>query len=414
MLLLILAALPLSLAVVGPADVAAGVARASTPYKADRPVPQSAAAALLAAYDGSNLTSMWAQAAAHDGSGSTDCRASMLQWELSIRLMPERIPLRDAFDALQLGTGCGVAPPRAPPSTSYFKPLTSAEIAAGCAAGAYYVDAAGGSDAGAGSQAAPFRTFARALQATRAGGARAPGLTACIVLRSGVHYLASSIVLTPADSGLTVSALAEDAAPAWVSGGVPLGALAWSPYSTQGGNNIYVADIDASTPVTAMPGLNTLDTTAMPTRHWRAMYPNDFDVEEFRGPLPGMREVAQWVKAPLMDIPELFYKDLQAQGLKNDSTMGEYNLYAAGRGGPCEHWDRDGDSWSYVCSNSTAGGWEFIERNFASSGQLGFPIAMVYNESLLPSFAKWTMPPPASRRDWSNTPTLTVWHNQGW
>ena len=35
-----------------------------------------------------------------------------------------------------------------------------------------------------------------------------------------------------------------------------------------------------------------------------------------RGP-----QVVEWVKPPIMDIPTLFYKDLQAAGLKNDSTM---------------------------------------------------------------------------------------------
>ncbi len=33
---------------------------------------------------------------------------------------------------------------------------------------------------------------------------------------------------------------------------------------------------------------------------------------------------------------------------------------------------------SYVCSNNTAGGWEEIERGFATSGQLGFPIALMF------------------------------------
>jgi hypothetical protein len=28
----------------------------------------------------------------------------MLQWEFSLRLMPERVPLRDVFDALSLAT----------------------------------------------------------------------------------------------------------------------------------------------------------------------------------------------------------------------------------------------------------------------------------------------------------------------
>lgn len=115
-----------------------------------------------------------------------------------------------------------------------------------------------------------------------------------------------------------------------------------------------------------------------------------------------------------MAIPTLDYKDLKKLGLKNDSTMREYNIYAAGTGGPCQHWEQPEGMWAYVCSNSTAGGWEEIERGFASSGRLGFPIGMIYNQSRLPpSFATWTMPT-ADPTDWSNTPIITQWHNQGW
>ena len=67
-----------------------------------------------------------------------------------------------------------------------------------------------------------------------------------------------------------------------------------------------------------------------------------------------------------------------------------------------------------MCSNSTAGGWEEIERGFASTGQLGFPIAMHWNKSQLPArLSTWTVPA-AAPTDWSNSPVLTQWHNQGW
>jgi hypothetical protein len=66
-----------------------------------------------------------------------------------------------------------------------------------------------------------------------------------------------------------------------------------------------------------------------------------------------------------------------------------------------------------VCSNSTAGGWEQIERGLASTGQLGFPVGLLYDKSKLPSFAAWTLPP-AAPSDWRNAPVITVWHNQGW
>lgn len=84
------------------------------------------------------------------------------------------------------------------------------------------------------------------------------------------------------------------------------------------------------------------------------MFP-DYDMEQFQGNLPGvfscacvtvclacahacvstslpigMKDVVEWVKPPVMSIPKLFYKDLAAMGLKNDSTMTAYNIYATG------------------------------------------------------------------------------------
>ena len=44
----------------------------------------------------------------------------------------------------------------------------------------------------------------------------------------------------------------------------------------------------------------------------------------------------------------------------------EYNLYATGSGGPCKHWANGGNEWAYICSNSTAGGWEEVERGLVS------------------------------------------------
>lgn len=340
----------------------------------------------------------------------------MLQYEFSLRLLPDRAPLRDVFDSLQLESQCGVTPPPGGvPSTVFVKPLTAAEVTAECTLATFYVSV-NGSDASDGSLSHPFATLPRAIQATRAARPSPPSQgTACVVLRGGVHVLAATVELGAGDSGLIITGFAGDA-PAWISGGVPLRGLAWQAYNVTGGSNVWVASVAG---LASAPSLNTLDErnlTNPPTRLFRAMYPN-YDVEQWQGNLPGGnpgRQVVEWVKPPLMPIPTLFYKDLQQEGLKNDSTMREYNVYATGSGGPCLHWANDGDEWAYVCSNSTAGGWEFIEGGLATSGQLGFPVAMRYNTSLLPSFASWTIPPAASPWDWDNAPKLTVWHNQGW
>ena len=68
-----------------PAEVAAGVSRASTPLRA-RPVSEAVAQAALSPWGG-NLTSMWAQATAADAGKSTPgCRAHLLQYEHALRL----------------------------------------------------------------------------------------------------------------------------------------------------------------------------------------------------------------------------------------------------------------------------------------------------------------------------------------
>ena len=343
----------------GDVNVPAAKARAAAPVRA-RPVSVDAITAPLAAW-GADLSSLWSQAAAADaskGADSTVCRASMLQYEFSLRLQPERIPLRDVFDALELGTLCALTPPRSPPDTSYFTPYTLAMFAAACQSGPFFVNATGGDDSSDGSKASPFATLARALSATRAS-RLAPGDVACIALRGGVHFLDATLNLGAADSGLLVAGYAGDAPvadiPAWVSGGVPLGLLTWTPYNTSGSMNVWVADVAAQ--VSAMPGLNVLSASGeMPARLWRAMYPN-FDLEQFAGHLPGEKEVVEWVKPGMFDIPTLYYRDLKAEGLKADSTMREYNIVGlgSGAGSVCAHWDNPPDEWAYVCRCESCG-----------------------------------------------------------
>jgi len=396
-------------------DIAASKPRASTPHREDRPISAASLKPLLAQY-GSNLDEMWNQATRSDllkeDPNSTDCRAYMLQYEFSLRLMPERAPLRDVFDSLQLYTNCGVTPPSASLSTAFFKPLSKMELSSKCTVDPIFVDAVSGDDSNLGSITSPVKTIARAVSVTRASRLLFSGsaITTCIVLRGGVHYLSDTISFTSADSGLIFSGHIDDS-PAWVSGGTLLPSLQWTQYNP-GSGNVWVADV-SSFAITSIPGLQTVSTSGdvPPTRLFQAMYPN-YDIEQFIGQLPGDRE-ATWLKPGKFDIPTLYYKDLKAMGLKDSSTMREYNIVSLGTGGVCQHWDNSPDEWAYVCSNQTAGGWEEIERGFATSGQLGFPIGLQWNQTLLPSFSKWTMPP-ADPSDWSNTPILTQWHNQGW
>ena len=91
---------------------------------------------------------------------------------------------------------------------------------------AFFVAPTTGSDTAAGTQQAPFRTVARAVNASRA--AASPGKPRRVVLRSGMHFLASSLSLGPEDSGLVLENAAGEEA--WLSGAAPLSQLQWSQY----------------------------------------------------------------------------------------------------------------------------------------------------------------------------------------
>ena len=63
-----------------------------------------------------------------------------------------------------------------------------------------------------------------------------------VVLRAGVHFLGSTLQLTPAHSDLLITAFCSGSAPCeevWLSGGIPLPAAAWTPHNTSGGANIW-------------------------------------------------------------------------------------------------------------------------------------------------------------------------------
>jgi len=86
-----------------------------------------------------------------------------------------------------------------------------------------------GDDAAAGTQAAPFRSPAKAQTAARLHAGREP---VNIHLLPGVHYLADTLVLTPEDSGTRDNPIlwqAEDGKPSVLSGGQRL-ALTWEPH----------------------------------------------------------------------------------------------------------------------------------------------------------------------------------------
>ena len=100
-----------------------------------------------------------------------------------------------------------------------------------------YVDFSKGADSAAGTEAAPLKTIAKAVEK-----AAALPKPRTILLRAGTHMLSASVVLTPAHSELTIRPYrAEEAV---VSGGLPLNNLQWTKgKALADGAHIYTAKL---------------------------------------------------------------------------------------------------------------------------------------------------------------------------
>ena len=137
--------------------------------------------------------------------------ARFLQPQADNSLVFDALRLRADCNATYQGEGRRPHPGAAPPRTA----LQPGVIV-------FYADAVHGDDSSAGTQAAPFRTITHGLQATRG---VTPGAPAQLVLRAGTYELAAPVVLTPADSGLTLSAFPGEQPV--LSGGAALAGLEW-------------------------------------------------------------------------------------------------------------------------------------------------------------------------------------------
>eukprot|EP01052_Picozoa_sp_SAG31_P050467 SAG31_NODE_11527_length_1021_cov_0.939262_1_plen_274_part_10 len=243
---------------------------------------------------------------------------------------------RQTFDALQLGTLCGLPPPD---RTALAQTLAAPASAA--LEGALHVDGVVGSDdSNDGSVASPFRSVARALSAARAirreylqqtgRPSSAAGFDFSaeppppIVLAAGVHFLNSSLILTPADNGQLITA--ADGADAWLSGGKELkvNELQWQRASSEYGEDtrVLVASLAAlgnGSSLKAVPGLFGLKPH---TRYTRARFPNA-DVETaqwgYDSPLRDQysieaAKVKQWHRPAAGKPPSYTYVDFTDAG----------------------------------------------------------------------------------------------------
>ena len=204
-------AIALALLLCGLGDAAAvPTVRAASPHAA---APAPSTLSLAAALDHAN------RVGPHRITPDLDCAVRYLANNFSQHLLPWADPSL-AADARRLEADCGAPPTPSSPSAPGAPP-------APIVAGAYFADAINGDDGAAGTQAAPFRSLARGLQATRT---ITPAAPAQLVLRAGTFYISAAVELTAADSGLTLSAFPGESPV--ISGGVSLAGLSWAAVPT--------------------------------------------------------------------------------------------------------------------------------------------------------------------------------------
>ena len=199
---------------------------------------------------------------------ATDCAMRSLFVEYAAHVNPnvDEAMAREIIDALagdpKMGRGCVIEPPQLSPQPGApTAPLPRGGVQ-------FFADAVEGDDSAAGSEQTPFKTVHRAVQAVRAASPGRQGGT--VTLRAGVFHLMAPLLLTEADSGLTIETHEADGSSlAWLSGAAPLGAgVNWKAVNTTGGANVWAADLSATT-ITSVPSLRWQG-----RRLWRARFPN--------------------------------------------------------------------------------------------------------------------------------------------
>ena len=181
-----------------------------------------------------------------------DCGARALALQFGQALFPAAAPgafnapspARLLFDALRLGAQCNATPPAATAAVARSWPA-----AATTDQPEFYIDAALGSDANPGTAPLPFATVECGLRASRA----SPAPARLLLRDTAPFFLPATLLLTAADSGLTLSALPNEAPV--LSGGAPLTGLRWSLVRniTGGGMEPPIAGISV---VSDVPGLD--------------------------------------------------------------------------------------------------------------------------------------------------------------
>jgi hypothetical protein len=191
---------------------------------------------------------------------AVDCAMRNLTYAFANTLLPGRAPLVDAFDALRLAIDCNLSRPAGAAFASSASATRAAPRGGAAFAATYYVDAAVGvdDDQRSGGASQPYQSPAFAVAQARKGARPAQVL----LTDAAPFYLASPLILTSEDNGLSLAAAPVSATLPVLSAGAPLGGLTWTslgPAPGSGGSNpvmtVWSANISAGAPGNAKVAL---------------------------------------------------------------------------------------------------------------------------------------------------------------
>ena len=333
----------------------------------------------------------------HGLDAAADCAMRNLTYWFAMSVQPARAPMVDVFDALRLAVDCNQSRPSAAPlaalrATAPFEVPGRARRAAGAFAATYFVDAAAGvdDDQRSGSADQPFATPGFAVARARAGARPAQVL----LTDTAPFYLASPLVLTSEDEGLSVAAAPTAATMPVLSAGAPLGALAWTSVGPAPGSGVNGTPVATVWSAPLPKGLSLpFDQLFAPTgrRATRARFPNgNPELEQVPN---GYTKAGKWNSAPPFANDLVQQNPLHTPLVRKACALAKTPCEPGGDGGGgppwaifcCFFW-----GWNATAVNFSTGSFWGADPGPPGGGTAQMPGGLVAGNDTLPRMAAWT------------------------
>jgi len=332
-----------------------------------------------------------------------DCAMRNLTWAYSKSLLPERGTLNEVFDALRLSIDCNMT---RPVTTHYIQSISSSLRVF---AATYYVDALNGvdDDQRTGGKEDPFKSVSFSVARARTSVQPAQ----ILLLNTAPFYLTSPLILTSADSGLSISAMPNLTTMPIISGGIPLLGLSWSSMGLVPGSGTN------GTPIMTVWKSSVSITNNNLKLPFDQLFLNDRRVTRARYPNgnPEMDQVPNgYTKANNWHQPPPFNNDLVQQNplhtplVRKACSLANTPCEPGGDsgGGPpwaifcCFFW-----AWNATAVNWTTGSFWGVQPGPPGGGTAQMPGGMVAGNDTIPRMSLWT--------NWKNA-YVHAFHDSYW